>query len=98
MLLVSDPGGGVHSSSSALSYGIHVAPHVGLLTTIARRYRTDEMGKPIMWLFGLQNCSGIVGSLLAYGISYMNGICGLSAWRWYVKVSSLDKDSSFGHN
>lgn len=40
------------------------------------------MGKPIMWLFGIQNCSGIIGSLLAYGISYMNGVGGWSAWRW----------------
>lgn len=37
-----------------------------------------------MWLFGIQNCSGVFGSLLAYGISYMNGVGGLSAWRWQV--------------
>ncbi len=35
-----------------------------------------------MWMFGLQNTSGIVGSLIAHGISYMNGVAGLSAWRW----------------
>lgn len=42
-----------------------------------------------MWLFGLQNCSGIIGSLLAYGISYMNGDGGLSAWRWYVQFRTV---------
>jgi hypothetical protein len=40
------------------------------------------MGKPIMWMFAFQNTSGIIGYLLAYGISYMNGVGGMSAWRW----------------
>lgn len=47
-------------------------------------YRSDEYGNPIMWIFAFQNCSGSFGSLVAYGISYMNGPGGLSAWRWYV--------------
>jgi hypothetical protein len=54
----------------------------GVAAQLCSWYRSDEMGKPIMWMFGLQNCSGIVGSLLAYGISYLNGKGGLSAWRW----------------
>lgn len=29
---------------------------------------------------------GTIGSLLAYGISYMNGLGGWSAWRWQGKV------------
>lgn len=57
----------------------------GLAAQLCSWYRSDEMGKPIMWMFGFQNCSGVVGSLLAYGISYMNGMCGMSAWRWYVR-------------
>lgn len=44
-----------------------------------------------MWLFGLQNCSGVIGSLLAYGISYMNGVAGLSAWRWFVFLKHLER-------
>lgn len=54
----------------------------GLAVQLCSWYRSDEMGKPIMYMFGFQNTSGIVGSLLAYGISYMNGVGGLSAWRW----------------
>lgn len=46
------------------------------------------MATPVMWLLGISQCSSIVGSLLCYGISYMDGIRGLSAWRWYV--SPLD--------
>ncbi|KAG4413782.1 hypothetical protein IFR04_013093 [Cadophora malorum] len=40
------------------------------------------MSKPIMWMFGFQNRSGIVGSVLAYGISYIDGLGGMSAWQW----------------
>ena len=47
------------------------------------------MGKPIMWMFGFQNCSGIVGSLLAYGISYMDGLGGMSAWKWVYLLEGI---------
>ncbi|CAI6091332.1 unnamed protein product [Clonostachys chloroleuca] len=52
-------------------------------------YRSDEYGRPIMWMFGFQNFSGIIGSLLTYGISYMNGVGGLSAWRWVFLLEGL---------
>ncbi|KAK3621208.1 hypothetical protein LTR56_022918 [Elasticomyces elasticus] len=61
----------------------------GLAAQLCSWYRSDEMGKPIMWMFGWQNCSGVVGSLLAYGISYMNGLCGMSAWRWVYLLEGL---------
>ncbi|KAI5357632.1 Putative major facilitator superfamily, MFS transporter superfamily [Septoria linicola] len=47
------------------------------------------MGKPIMWMFAWQNCSGVVGSLLAYGISYLIGVCGMSAWRWVYLLEGI---------
>jgi MFS family permease len=59
----------------------------GIAAQLCGWYRSDEMGLPIMWMFGFQNTSGIVGSLLTYGISYMNGVRGLSAWRWYARYS-----------
>lgn len=62
----------------------------GLAAQICSWYRSDEMGKPIMWMFGFQNCAGIVGSILAYGISYMNGLGGLSAWQWYVVLPCVE--------
>ncbi|KAH8900183.1 MFS general substrate transporter [Thozetella sp. PMI_491] len=61
----------------------------GLAAQLCSWYRSDEMGKPIMWMFGWQNTSGIVGSLLAYGISYMNGVSGMSAWRWVYLLEGL---------
>ncbi|KIX09974.1 uncharacterized protein Z518_01055 [Rhinocladiella mackenziei CBS 650.93] len=61
----------------------------GLAAQLCSWYRSDEMGKPIMWMFGFQNCSGIVGSIIAYGISYMNGLSGLSAWQWVYLLEGL---------
>jgi sugar phosphate permease len=52
-------------------------------------YRSDEYAKPIMWMFAFQNCSGIVGSLLCFGISYMNGLAGLSGWRWVYIIEGI---------
>lgn len=54
----------------------------GVITTLTYWYRTDEFGRPMMWFFGISQLSGIVGSLLCYAISYMDGVRGLSAWRW----------------
>ncbi|KAI9935109.1 hypothetical protein ASPWEDRAFT_116819 [Aspergillus wentii DTO 134E9] len=61
----------------------------GIAAQLCGWYRSDEMGKPIMWMFGFQNASGIVGSLLAYAISYLNGKCGMSAWRWVYLLEGL---------
>ncbi|KAJ3531146.1 hypothetical protein NM208_g9010 [Fusarium decemcellulare] len=61
----------------------------GLAAQMCSWYRSDEYGKPIMWMFAFQNFSGIVGSLLTYGISYMNGVGGLSAWRWVFLLEGI---------
>ncbi|KAI9829510.1 MAG: hypothetical protein M1819_006330 [Sarea resinae] len=61
----------------------------GITAQLCSWYRSDEMEKPIMWMFGFQNFSGVIGSLLAYGISYMNGLQGLSAWRWVYLLEGL---------
>ncbi|KPM36367.1 hypothetical protein AK830_g10200 [Neonectria ditissima] len=61
----------------------------GLAAQMCSWYRSDEYAKPIMWMFAFQNCSGIVGSLLTYGISYMNGVGGWSAWRWVFLLEGI---------
>ncbi|KAL5363176.1 major facilitator superfamily domain-containing protein [Aspergillus floccosus] len=61
----------------------------GIAAQLCGWYRSDEMGKPIMWMFAFQNTSGIIGYLLAYGISYMNGVAGMSAWRWVYLLEGL---------
>lgn len=56
----------------------------GIMAQLTSWYRSDEMGKPVAWLFAIQQMTGVIGSLICYAISYMNGIAGLSAWRWWV--------------
>lgn len=45
----------------------------GVMAQLSSWYRTDEMGKPVTWLYTLVNLSGIVGALRCYGISYITG-------------------------
>lgn len=40
-------------------------------------------------MFGFQNCSGIIGSLLAYGISYLDKKGGMSAWQWVYLLEGI---------
>ncbi|KAL0935443.1 high-affinity nicotinic acid transporter [Colletotrichum truncatum] len=61
----------------------------GVMAQLSSWYRTDEIGKPVTWFFATSNLAGIVGSLLCYGISYMNGIKDLSAWRWVYLLEGL---------
>ncbi|KAL7625727.1 hypothetical protein AAE478_004950 [Parahypoxylon ruwenzoriense] len=61
----------------------------GVMAQLSFWYRTDEMGKPVAWFFTIQTFSNIVGSLLCYGISYMNGVRGLSAWRWVYLIEGI---------
>ncbi|KAE8441803.1 hypothetical protein EG329_004316 [Mollisiaceae sp. DMI_Dod_QoI] len=56
---------------------------------ILRGYRSEEMGRPIMWMFTFSQASGVIGSLLCYGISYMNGLGGLSGWQWIFLLEGL---------
>lgn len=47
------------------------------------------MQKPIVWMFGFLQTAGIWGAFVAYGVSYMNGMCGLSAWRWLYLLEGI---------
>lgn len=61
----------------------------GMITTLSYWYRTDEAGRPILWFFGIAQFSGIIGALVAYGTSYMDGLQGLSAWRWTFIIEGV---------
>ncbi|KAF2036202.1 MFS general substrate transporter [Setomelanomma holmii] len=54
----------------------------GLLAQFQAWYRPDEMGRVTAYFFCWSAVSGMVSALLAYAISYMDGIGGLSAWKW----------------
>lgn len=61
----------------------------GVITTLSYWYRTDEVGRPILWFFSIAQFSSIIGSLVAYGTSFMNGLQGLSGWRWAFIIEGV---------
>lgn len=61
----------------------------GMITTISYWYRTDEVGRPILWFFSIAQFSGIIGALVCYGTSYMNGLQGLSGWQWTLIIEGI---------
>ncbi|KAF2113190.1 high-affinity nicotinic acid transporter [Lophiotrema nucula] len=54
----------------------------GVMAQFQSWYRTDEMVRIVTFFFCFSAVSGVVSALLCYGISYMDGIQGLSAWQW----------------
>lgn len=61
----------------------------GVMAQYSSWYRTDEMGRIVTYYFCFSNVSSIIGALLCYGISYMDGVAGLSAWRWVYILEGL---------
>ncbi|KAF1851996.1 high-affinity nicotinic acid transporter [Cucurbitaria berberidis CBS 394.84] len=61
----------------------------GLLAQFQAWYRPDEMGRVVAYFFCWSAVSGMVSALLAYGISYMDGLAGLSAWRWIYILEGI---------
>ncbi|CAG7976259.1 unnamed protein product [Penicillium salamii] len=68
---------------------LETGSYPGILTQLNSWYPSDEMDKPAAWLLGISQCSSIFGSLLCYGISYMDGVRGLSAWRWVFIIEGI---------
>ncbi|CAI6100816.1 unnamed protein product [Clonostachys chloroleuca] len=60
-----------------------------IMTQLCSWYRSDEMGKPIAWLFGIFNLAGVIGSLIVYGIAFLDGRQGLSSWQWVFLLQGV---------
>ncbi|PVH99109.1 high-affinity nicotinic acid transporter [Periconia macrospinosa] len=61
----------------------------GIMAQYSSWYRTDEMGRIVTYYFCFSNVSGVVSALICYGVSYMDGIAGLSAWRWVYLLEGI---------
>ncbi|KAJ5915143.1 hypothetical protein N7454_011255 [Penicillium verhagenii] len=68
---------------------LETGSYPGILTQLNSWYPSHEMARPVAWLLGISQCSSIVSSLLCYGISYMDGVQGLSAWRWVFIIEGI---------
>jgi MFS family permease len=54
----------------------------GLTVYLTLFYTKKEIALRIAYLFVSSALAGACGGLLAYGIGYMDGLAGLSGWRW----------------
>ncbi|KAK5130038.1 hypothetical protein LTR08_002512 [Meristemomyces frigidus] len=82
----------IWQSRIILTWGIVLACHAAIpnkQTYYALRFLLGMMEAGMFPGIAAQLCSCVVGSLLAYGISYMNGMCGMSAWRWVYLLEGL---------
>ncbi|KAI5865625.1 high-affinity nicotinic acid transporter [Durotheca rogersii] len=52
-------------------------------------YRRAELGVRIFYMFTASAVAGVSGGLLAYGIGYMEGVRGYSAWRWVFILEGI---------
>lgn len=56
----------------------------GLVTILTFWYRPEERTLRVALILASASLAGAFGGALATGISYMDGISGLEAWRWLV--------------
>lgn len=52
------------------------------------------MGKPNVWLYGVQTLAPIFGALIVYGCSYIDGKGNLSGWQWGKSGFTLPSSDS----
>ncbi|KAJ5641862.1 Major facilitator superfamily domaingeneral substrate transporter [Penicillium lividum] len=86
--------GAVHNFSGMMCvrFAIGMAEagfYPAVLFHMAFWYKATEMPWRIALFYSLGQISGALSGLLAYAISFMNGIGGLSGWRWLFIIEGL---------
>jgi MFS family permease len=61
----------------------------GLVFFLTFWYRACERSLRIALFFASTSLAGAIGGLIAYAIGHMNGIGGLSAWRWLFILEGI---------
>ncbi|KAJ5772376.1 hypothetical protein N7520_002905 [Penicillium odoratum] len=61
----------------------------GFLTYLTIFYNKREIALRTGYLFSSAAVAGAFGGLLAYGIGFMDGICGLRGWRWIMIIEGI---------
>ncbi|KAJ1651432.1 hypothetical protein IWQ61_007999 [Dispira simplex] len=61
----------------------------GVIYYFSLWYTPTEIGSRIGWLFTAVPVAGAFGGLLAYAVSYMDGLYGIAAWRWLFLIEGL---------
>jgi MFS family permease len=61
----------------------------GLSVYLTFFYTKHELALRIGYLFVSAAIAGALGGLLAYGIGHMDGVCGMSGWRWILILEGI---------
>ncbi|KAI1835349.1 hypothetical protein DTO006G1_8286 [Penicillium roqueforti] len=61
----------------------------GFITYLTLFYSKREIALRTSYLFSSAAIAGAFGGLLAYGIGFMDGICGLRGWRWIMIIEGI---------
>ncbi|KAJ6087867.1 hypothetical protein N7467_006781 [Penicillium canescens] len=61
----------------------------GFMTYLTLFYGKREIALRTGYLFSSAAIAGAFGGLLAYGIGFMDGICGLRGWRWIMIIEGM---------
>lgn len=61
----------------------------GMMTYLTMFYGKRELALRTGYLFSSSAVAGACGGLLAYGIGFMDGICGLRGWRWIMIIEGM---------
>lgn len=61
----------------------------GLSVYLTFFYTKHELALRIGYLFVSSAIAGALGGLLAYGIGHMDGVCGMSGWRWILIIEGI---------
>jgi MFS family permease len=61
----------------------------GVLYHLSFWYPSDQMALRFAFFYACGMFSGTIGGLLAYAISFMNGVAGLAGWRWMFILEGI---------
>ncbi|CAG8929592.1 unnamed protein product [Penicillium salamii] len=61
----------------------------GCVYLISTYYKRFELQWRLNLFFSASIISGAISGLLAYGLSYMEGVCGYSSWRWIFILEGI---------
>lgn len=61
----------------------------GVVLYLSMFYGRNSLALRIAYFFGTAAASGVIGGLIAYGISFMDGDGGWRAWRWIIVIEGV---------
>ncbi|KAI1103876.1 MFS general substrate transporter [Jackrogersella minutella] len=61
----------------------------GLVYYLTFWYKTDERSVRVAFILASATLAGAFGGAIAYGVGHMNGIRGLSGWRWLFMLEGI---------